>query len=157
MINRRIGEEKDSALEKAYGVFQENIDSLWPKLLPFVTRVLSRDSEFTPEQIYNKVKNYESQLMVGERSGVPEFILVTSIYGQGKDKSCLLFLAAGENGKHWISYLGSVESWAKAQGCKTIKLQGRPGWKKWLKEYRVKDVILEKRLTEVPWADSQRM
>ena len=147
MLDVSLGEEIGNGLDEVvYGVFENNLDAVWPKVLPILTKALDRDADYSPQDIYSQVKNYESQLMVCERAGAPEFVLVTSIVHVKNKKACSLFLAAGENARHWISYLGSVENWARQSGCDSIRLSGRPGWQKLLKDYRLKDIVLEKSL-----------
>ena len=54
---------------------------------------------------------------------------------------------AGSQRERWISLRHQIEAYAKAEGCKSVRLYGRKGWQRELKDYRVEYVIMEKDLT----------
>lgn len=59
---------------------------------------------------------------------------------------CLITAIGGENMRHWLPLLEQVETWAKAEGAALVRIFGRPGWVRVLKNYRVKNVVLERAL-----------
>lgn len=49
---------------------------------------------------------------------------------------CLLKLVAGDKMHEWLPYLeDAVYNWAAVNDCQLVRIQGRPGWKKFYKEY----------------------
>jgi GNAT superfamily N-acetyltransferase len=42
--------------------------------------------------------------------------------------------------------LATIEQFAKAEGCKAVRIYGRAGWQRRLTEYRVKAIIMERPL-----------
>jgi hypothetical protein len=46
----------------------------------------------------------------------------------------------------WLDLLGGIEEWAKAEGAALVRIYGRPGWVRMLRNYQVSNVVLERRL-----------
>jgi hypothetical protein len=59
---------------------------------------------------------------------------------------CLITACGGENMGRWLDLLGGIEEWAKAEGAALVRIYGRPGWVRMLRNYRVSNVVLERRL-----------
>jgi len=59
---------------------------------------------------------------------------------------CLITALGGSNMDSWFSLFSEVEAWAKAEGAALIRIMGRPGWARVLKNYHVSNVVLERAL-----------
>lgn len=59
---------------------------------------------------------------------------------------CTLVACAGHQRGRWLPLLSRIEKYAKDEGCKCIRIYGRKGWERVLKNYRVEHVILERQL-----------
>jgi hypothetical protein len=59
-------------------------------------------------------------------------LVVTACAGHGKDR--------------WLPLKARIEQYAKAEGAKCVRLYGRKGWARELKDYHVQYVIMEKDL-----------
>ena len=53
---------------------------------------------------------------------------------------------SGSQMERWLPLRNRIEHYAKAEGCSCVRLYGRKGWERVLKDYRVEYVILEKAL-----------
>jgi hypothetical protein len=53
---------------------------------------------------------------------------------------------AGQNPGHWLGHLDGIATWARAQGCAALELQGRPGWERLLEGWEKTHVLLRKRI-----------
>lgn len=53
---------------------------------------------------------------------------------------------SGTQRERWVSLRHRIENYAKAEGCSRVRIFGRRGWERVLKDYRVEHVILEKAL-----------
>ncbi len=69
---------------------------------------------------------------------------VTQISLTERSKVCTIVAYGGE-GKR-VSLITSIEKYAKAEGCDVVRILGRKGWLRWLKDYSAPKVVLEKRL-----------
>lgn len=59
---------------------------------------------------------------------------------------CEIYAACGNAHGRTNECLEAIELWAKSINCKRIRLQGRNGWLRVLKEYEQSGIILEKSL-----------
>lgn len=72
---------------------------------------------------------------------------VTTHLIKGNDRPvCVITACAGSERERWIELRKKIEAYAKAEGCKCVRLYGRRGWERVLKDYRVEHVIMEKAL-----------
>lgn len=59
---------------------------------------------------------------------------------------CTLTACSGHQRERWLPLFVTIEKYAKAEGCKAMRIYGRPGWERVLDGYRREYVILEKAL-----------
>lgn len=59
---------------------------------------------------------------------------------------CVITALGGANMGRWLDLLPGIEEWAKAEGAALVRVYGRPGWVRMLRNYRVSNVVLERRL-----------
>lgn len=57
---------------------------------------------------------------------------------------CELTACGGENMDRWLPLLSKIEEFAKNEGCSCVRIIGRMGWSRVLKDYDVKHIILER-------------
>ena len=48
--------------------------------------------------------------------------------------------------RQWLPLIAGLESYARAEGCAAMRIYGRRGWLKLLRDYRTSRVLLEKEL-----------
>jgi len=74
--------------------------------------------------------------------------LVTEIISYPKKKVLNVFLGGGSM-KTLLGMYEPVEEWAKAQGCSTLTINGRPGWERIFKKrgWQAQHVCLGKEVT----------
>lgn len=61
------------------------------------------------------------------------------------DKVCTLVAVGGDYAK-FGNLLSGIEQFARDEGCRAVRICGRPGWQRRLSGYRTKKVIIEKAL-----------
>lgn len=59
---------------------------------------------------------------------------------------CIITALGGENMGRWLDLLPGIEEWAKAEGAALVRIYGRPGWVRMLRNYKVSNVVLERLL-----------
>ena len=75
-----------------------------------------------------------------------EAAATTQLTRIGDRKVCTLTACAGEHRERWLPLFGTIEAYAKAEGCAVMRVFGRKGWSRVLDGYRVEHVVLEKEL-----------
>jgi hypothetical protein len=59
---------------------------------------------------------------------------------------CTLTACSGHQRERWLPLFKRIEKYAKDEGCRCVRIYGRPGWERVLDGYRKEHVILEKAL-----------
>lgn len=59
---------------------------------------------------------------------------------------CTVVACSGHERERWLPLKSRIEQYAKAEGCKCVRLYGRKGWERVLPDYRVEHMIMEKTL-----------
>ena len=59
---------------------------------------------------------------------------------------CVITACAGHHWQEWSHTIKEIEQYAREAQCSAVRLSGRRGWKRVLKDYREPWVLLEKEL-----------
>lgn len=72
--------------------------------------------------------------------------VVTEISETITGRVCVLVAMGGERRDRWLHLLGQIEDYAMQENCRAVRLYGRKGWKRVLRDYRETRIIMEKEL-----------
>ena len=72
--------------------------------------------------------------------------MLTAVYVMRSGKMLKMMECGGSSMSDWLSLRVQIEEYAKAQGCDRVTLEGRPGWRDVLRDYKMTGVTLEKRI-----------
>lgn len=124
------------------------IDGIWPIVSPFITRsFIKNDIPFPQPYLIEDLKSGRRVLWVLVRN--QEEIIgagVTCIHQMLNGKLCKIEHFGGDDMPEWYQLRRVIELYAKAEGCNRVMFEGRPGWRRVLKDYELTAVMLEKRL-----------
>jgi len=122
------------------------IEENWDKIEPFVKRVLQKiELCYSIENIKDSLKAKKMQLWTSYVGTQLKGVCITRITIHPKNYKFLeIVLAAGN--LQALPELKQIEQWGKDNQCKLIKFEGRKGWARALKDYKVSTVILIKEL-----------
>src|SRR5205823_3006515 len=73
-------------------------------------------------------------------------VLVTQLVRTAAGLVCVLVSCAGKTRQRWLDLLRQIEQYAADEECVALRIYGRKGWARVLKDYRTARVILEKPL-----------
>lgn len=96
----------------------------------------------------NSFEDIERQVLAGDQflwlawSGKIEAAATTHL-SRGV---CTIVACSGHERERWLAFQEKIEAYAKAEGCERIRIYGRKGWERVLKDFHVAHVILEKAL-----------
>jgi len=71
---------------------------------------------------------------------------VTVLCRTDRNLVCNITAVGGENRERWFDLLEEIEDWAKQEGAAKMRIFGRKGWLRLLKNYRAASVVLERAL-----------
>lgn len=72
--------------------------------------------------------------------------MLTQLFEMRSGKLCKMMECGGSRLAEWSDFRLQIEQYAKDEGCSRVVVEGRPGWSRVLSDYRVVNVILEKRI-----------
>ena len=126
-------------------VGQDTVPKLWPIVEPFLKAAEAENSLQAVNEWLGDCINGSAQLwVVVSDVDTVEGAGITRLSECPSGKICLIEAFGAKRGNDTL--LDTVEAWAKAEGCKTVRVYGRIGWMHRLKTYRPIGVILERRL-----------
>ena len=116
------------------GVLASDIDSVWDRVKPEVTRALVRfDPGFDEEHVRQRLKKRELQLWLCNGF---DGICISEIIIHPQFKVLSFPVVAGENIDDWLLPMMEVgEAFGRHHNCKYIEGYGRKGWLRKLKPY----------------------
>lgn len=110
----------------------EDVDHYLDFAIPCIQSALEHtDDETRLSDILSDIDNQAKQLWIIKDQGEYLAAIITEIYTtQSGFKIGEIFGAGGKNHEKWDHFVDVVGEWFKAQGCDTMQIIGRPGWKK---------------------------
>tara|TARA_Y100001937_G_C7130262_1_gene336979 strand:- start:2232 stop:2618 length:387 start_codon:yes stop_codon:yes gene_type:complete len=113
----------------------------WQFCKPLIEPALKHQDSYTIDDVEDKIRSGYFHLWPGEESAfITEFIIMPRM-------RALNLIFCGGNYEELTSMLPSIESFAKAAGCKRLYGGGRPGWYRKIKHLGfVKEHLIRKDL-----------
>jgi hypothetical protein len=127
-------------------VAPDRVHEFWPHVSDLIHRAIRRTNLSHSQDIDFDVLNGDGLLWIAWNGSAVEAAATTSLIETDTEKVCVLTACGGENMRRWLSLLGEIEDYAKAEGCSRVRIFGRKGWVRVLERYRIRNVILEKEL-----------
>lgn len=126
-------------------VAPDKIDAIWPHVRAFIeSAFLSGRGDDTPETVKADLDAGTSLLwVVWDGSGLIA-AATTKIVDTPTKKLCLVTSCGGRELPRWIAFMADLETYAKAQACAVLRIEGRQGWKAMFPDFRQPFVVLEK-------------
>ena len=126
---------------------KEDVESVLPLVEAHLENVVERSrGSLTKEFIVAAFRSGDFQLWLIWNDGVMAVGVTELGFAPSGMKLCTIHFLTGENSLEWLHLIGTLEEWAKHQGCGRIKGYMRKGWAKRLPDYRMTHVMLEKDL-----------
>ncbi|CCE04134.1 conserved hypothetical protein [Bradyrhizobium sp. STM 3843] len=73
-------------------------------------------------------------------------VAITSLQLTDAGKVCVITACEGRGMGRWLPLIAGIEAYAKAEGCKRMRIFGRKGWLRVLQGYRQRHVIMDKEI-----------
>lgn len=122
------------------------VDQVWPRIFGLIKFAMKKGEVGSFESIEDAVLSGRVLVWVawdGESPDI-EAAAITELQRTEWRKVCCILACAGAHMDRWIHLLGTIEKYAKDEGCSAVRVIGRNGWEKLLPSYRRKRVLLEK-------------
>lgn len=125
----------------------EQIDELWPEFGHHLERYEREGWAFAGE-IRRDLRTAAKQLWGYQQEGRVVGIAVTQILNTPRGDACEWYAVISDGGtaEQFEAVKHEIEKWARSMGCSYMRLQGRRGWLKRMKDYRQTGIVMEKEL-----------
>lgn len=121
------------------------VPEIWPYAGPMIRRATERgggDFDRTETEVLAGLQ----LLWIVSDDGALQAAATTQLVNEGQGKACIIVACSGRQSERWLPLIVGIEDYAKAEGCKTMRVIGRKGWERVLSGYRAKYVTLEKEI-----------
>ena len=123
------------------------VRELEPVAVPLIRRAVERCGDWSVEAIWSALCERRMLLWLVVRDELAvEGVLVTRLEQTPKDLVCVIVLCAGQHLLRSRHLIGTIEQFARVEGCARLRLQGRRGWRRVFADYSEPFITLEKNL-----------
>jgi hypothetical protein len=125
----------------------DQIDGLWGELEPHLER-LEGHGVVLASAVRADLKESLKQCWGYQQDGAVLGVAITSLIETPRGRACEVYGAAGtETVRGQIEeIMCEIERWAKSVGCTRVRILGRKGWLRRLKDFRITGYIIEKEI-----------
>lgn len=125
------------------------VEDIWPHARGFIESAFDHGrGDDNAEIVLAELKAQTSLLwLVWERDDKAILAaLTTKLIKTPRGLVCRITSCGGMQLHRWAALLAKVEGYAKAEGCISVRIEGRRGWKAIFPDYAERWIMLEKRL-----------
>lgn len=121
-------------------------EAFWPYVGPLLRPAIENVGLSDFDEIAAQILRGDALIWLAVDGAKIKAAASTVLQKVGRDKICVLTACGGNDMNEWLSLLGKIEAFAKAEGCKAMRILGRDGWLRALDGYRKKAIVIEKEL-----------
>lgn len=123
------------------------IGGLWPHVAPLLQIVFDKaPADATMESLRSDLLRGDQRLWIVIRDARIIAAATTEIRTAPSGNVCQITTCVGDNMANWRKFLPEMERYAKTQGCRVMRVEGRRGWRRVLPDYHEPWITLEKEL-----------
>ena len=120
---------------------------MWEEVVPLLARVAPHtEGELEPDDYIEPLTHGDMQLWVVVENKHVNAALITQIIPYPQKKVLRLISLAGEDFQEIKGFLEMVEVFALKNGCSSLEMWGRKGWKKLLSDWKDSYIVYTKDL-----------
>ncbi len=135
-----------SAECKLVCVDPERTYEVWPHVERFIKPAMVRTGEMFVSDIVRALAARRFLLWLAWDGKELCGAVVTELAETINGRVCVIVAMGGKDRKRWLHLLEQLEEYALLEGCRAMRLYGRKGWKRVLRDYRETRVVMEKEL-----------
>jgi hypothetical protein len=125
----------------------ERVHEIWPTVRPLLKAACYRTKLNAFEDIEADILSGRSLLWMAWNGRTVESATATVLINSEIGKVCIITVCGGSDMKRWLPLIDRIETYAKAEGCRRVRIYGRKGWLHVLDGYEEKHIIMEKGLS----------
>lgn len=123
----------------------EAANRVWPHVREFIEGAALRTNLADADTLRDDILSGAALLWIAVSDRI-EAAATTCLIKANGSLYCELTSCGGSGRDNWIQLLNEIEAYAKAEGCRALRIYGRKGWQRVLPDYQVSNIVLERRL-----------
>ncbi len=123
----------------------QQVQKVWPHVSPWIKSALERGDLGRFEDVERDVLSGCALLWFAYGDKV-EAATVTQIGTTERSRVCTILACGGRDVSRWLHLIASIEDYARNERCDCVRILGRRGWRRLLKNYTTTKVVLEKKI-----------
>lgn len=124
---------------------------IWPQVAHRLQRAISRTGLSAFVDVERDVLDGRALLWLALSQSDGEVVIdavaTTRLERTDAGKVCVIVACEGRGRHRWLPLIGGIEAYAKAEGCRSVRIFGRKGWQRVLDGYAQTHVIMEKEMS----------
>jgi hypothetical protein len=124
----------------------KQVANIWPHVAHLIRRAMERGRMGRFEDVETDVLGSNAYLWLAIDSGSVLAAAVTKVTEENGERLCTIVACAGHDWERFGRLIEGLETYARAERCKTMEICGRPGWSKRLPDYRLVKIVIRKEL-----------
>ena len=126
-------------------VIPDKVHSVWADVVALIDAAYAQADERIPSDILDQIAQRKMILWVGVGERGQIIVAATTVLFQARSGLvCRIVGCGGTEPNKWKDSVRHLETYAKAEGCCKMQIDGRLGWTRVLEGYEVARHILEK-------------
>ena len=122
------------------------VKSVWPLVSDRIRAAIVRTGIGLLSEVEADLFSRQSLLWVVHDGDGIASVIITQLSKGENGVVCTIVACGGKSVLHDIRLLAGIEKYARAEGCRAMRIIGRKGWARALDEYKQTCVVLEKEL-----------
>jgi hypothetical protein len=125
----------------------KRVHEIWPHVSPLLKAACYRTKLNAFADIEADILSGRSLVWMAWNGRTVESAAATILINSEIGKVCIITVCGGSDMKRWLPLIDQIEAYAKAEGCKRVRIYGRKGWLRVLDGFEEKHVIMDKDLS----------
>jgi hypothetical protein len=147
----RGGEQQSVAAPAPSGlrlicVAPEQVARVWPLVAHLIRAAMDRGRISAFADVERGVLGGAMLLWIAADTRAIAAAAVTVISSLNGERLCTIVACGGRERMRWLPLRHELEAFARAEGCRAIRIWGRRGWARECPDYRLTRILLEKEL-----------
>jgi hypothetical protein len=124
----------------------ERVHEIWPHVSPLLKAACYRTKLNAFADIEADVLAGRSLVWMAWNGRTVESAAATVLINTEIGKVCVITVCGGSDMKRWLPLIDRIESYARDESCRCVRIFGRKGWLHVLDGYEEKHIIMDKKL-----------
>ncbi len=129
----------------------KRVHEIWPLAAPLLHAAIARTGLSAFADLERDILRGDALLWlaVGGGEGAPmiEATASTSLQLTDAGKVCVITACSGKDMTRWLPLIAGIETYAKEEGCRRVRIFGRKGWLRVLDGYEEEHIVMDKELS----------